>query len=114
VTGIATPTSLMQRAAPRLLALRHDYAWIARWRQRFVEELSSLGYDVVRPDATLFVYARTPDGVEDFEFTAALAAQGMLVLPAPVFHHEGYFRLSLTGSERMLEQALPILEQAVA
>jgi aspartate aminotransferase len=113
VTGIATPTSLMQRALPRLLALHHDYAWVTRWRRWLIDELSSFGYDVVRPDATLFVYARTPDGLEDFEFTAALAAQGVLVLPAPVFHHEGYFRLSLTGSERMLKQALPILGQVV-
>jgi hypothetical protein len=35
----------------------------------------------------------------------------VLVLPASVFHHQGYFRLSLTGSERMLTRATPILTQ---
>jgi aspartate aminotransferase len=111
ITGVATPTALMQRAVPRLLALRHDQAWLPRWRRRLVQQLSVDGYTVVQPDATLFVYARTPPGYDDFDFVTELASEGVLVLPAPVFHHSGYFRLSLTGSEEMLEAALPILKR---
>jgi aspartate aminotransferase len=114
ITGVATPTSLMQRAVPKLLALQHDQAWLTRWRERFVQQLVSDGYTVVRPDATLFVYVRTPGGADDFDFVAALASEGVLVLPAPVFHHAGYFRLSLTGSEHMMEAALPILKRFAA
>ena len=36
------------------------------------------------------------------------------MLPAPVFHQQGYFRLSLTGSERMLLQAVDVFEEVVA
>lgn len=111
VTGIATPTALMQRAVPQLLALRHDQTWLTRWRRRLVEELSSFGYAVVPADATLFLYIATPDGADDFEFIAELASEGMLALPAPVFHHRGYFRIALTGSEPMLEQALTVLKR---
>jgi aspartate aminotransferase len=111
ITGVATPTALMQRAVPRLLALRHDQAWLPRWRRRLVHQLALDGYTVVQPDATLFVYARTPPGYDDFDFVTELASEGVLVLPAPVFHHTGYFRLSLTGSEEMLEAALPILKR---
>jgi aspartate aminotransferase len=111
ITGLATPTAVMQRAVPKLLALEHDRGWLTRWRRCFVEELESSGYSVVRPDATLFVYVRTPAGYDDFEFGEALARAGVLVLPAPVFHHEGYFRVSLTGSEHMLERALPVLDR---
>jgi aspartate aminotransferase len=111
ITGVATPTALMQRAVPRLLALRHDQAWLPRWRRRLVHQLALDGYTVVQPDATLFVYARTPPGYDDFGFVTELASEGVLVLPAPVFHHTGYFRLSLTGSEEMLEAALPILKR---
>jgi aspartate aminotransferase len=82
---------------------------LIKWRERFVEELGAKGYDVVRPDATMFIYLQTPSSHEDFEFVEVLAAAGLLVLPAPVFHHRGYFRLSLTGSEPMLERALSIL-----
>jgi aspartate aminotransferase len=111
VTGVATPTALMQRAIPRLLALDHDQTWLPKWRRRLVDQLTLDGYSVVEPDATLFVYAGTPSGRDDFDFVTELASQGVLVLPAPVFHHTGYFRLSLTGSEEMLEAALPILKR---
>lgn len=109
IAGFATPTALMQRALPRLLALSHDLTWVNVWRERLTGELSEQGYTVVRPDATLFVYVRTPGEYDDFAFVTDLARKGVLVLPAPVFHHRGYFRLSLTGSERMMERALPVL-----
>jgi aspartate aminotransferase len=111
VTGVATPTSLMQRALPRLLELRYEHAWVDEWRQRLVGELSAAEYSVVRPDATLFIYVRTPTGYRDFDFIEELASAGVLALPAPVFHHAGYFRLSLTGSEHMLERAIPVLRR---
>lgn len=111
ITGLATPTALMQRAVPRLLSLRYSQDWLVEWRERFVEELSAAGYGVVPPEGTMFVYVQTPSPYDDFEFVEALAAVGLLVLPAPVFHHRGYFRLALTGSESMLEQALSILRR---
>jgi aspartate aminotransferase len=111
ITGVATPTALMQRALPKLLGIRHEQGWLDAWRQRFVERLSDAGYVVVPPNSTMFIYVRTSPGVDDFDFVSELAFAGVLALPAPVFHHNGYFRLSLTGSERMLEQALPILER---
>jgi aspartate aminotransferase len=106
IAGFATPTALMQRAVPRLLRLHHDHGWVDGWRQRVLEELTSAGFDVVRPDGTLFVYVRTPAAFDDFALVSELASAGVLVLPAPVFHHRGYFRLSLTGSGPMLERAL--------
>ena len=59
----------------------------------------------------MFVYVETPPGYDDMDFVAELAGKGVLALPAPVFHHRGYFRLSLTGSEHMLRQATPILKE---
>jgi aspartate aminotransferase len=108
INGLATPTPLMQRAVPRLLYLRYSQEWLLKWR-RFIDELSARGYNVVPPYATMLLYVRTPSPYDDFEFVQKLATAGLLVLPAPVFHHRGYFRLSLTGSEPMLERALSIL-----
>jgi aspartate aminotransferase len=112
IAGIATPTALMQRALPPLLALRHELDWIASSRARLVDVLHRSGYSVTEPDATLFVYVRTPPRYEDdFAFVERLASRGVLALPAPVFHHRGYFRLSLTGSEQMLVQAAAVFEE---
>lgn len=108
IAGLVTPTALMQRALPRLLELRYELGWVDAWRERFLRELAAMGYEVVVPEATLFVYVGTPQEYDDFTFVTQLASSGVLVLPAPVFHHQGYFRLSLTGSERMMEQALGV------
>jgi aspartate aminotransferase len=109
ITGLCTPTSVMQRAVPRLLELRHDLGWLAHARERVVTGLLRAGHSVVQPDATLFVYVRNPTEADDFEFVERLVARGVLVLPAPVFHHDGYVRLSLTGSQQMLDRALEAL-----
>jgi aspartate aminotransferase len=111
ITGIATPTALMQRAIPRLLALTYDQGWLDRWRRRLTRRLRAAGYRVAEADATLFIYVATPPGLTDWEFTRRLAARGVLVLPAPVFHHTGWFRLALTGSEPMLERALGVFDE---
>jgi aspartate aminotransferase len=111
ITGFCTPTALMQAAIPGLLALRHDHAWLEPWRQRITQELADAGYELARPVATLFVYVATPGGRDDFDFIRELSLAGVLALPAPVFHHRGYFRLSLTGSEEMLERSVPILRR---
>lgn len=113
ITGIATPTALMQKAIPRLLKLTHDQSALVDWRRRYAARLTTAGYGVVEPNATLFMYVRTPSGYADEAFAATLAARGVLVLPATVFHHNGYFRLALTGSEEMLERALSVFEAEV-
>jgi aspartate aminotransferase len=114
ITGLATPTALMQKALVDLVTLKHDVDWLFQWRARVVDRLSAAGYNVVEPDATLFVYVQTPNDIDDFEFVRRLAISGVLALPAPVFHHRGYFRLALTASESMLRRALPLLEKARA
>jgi aspartate aminotransferase len=109
ITGLCTPTALMQRAVGRLLRLQYDQSWLDQWRRRFLDDLDQAGYLVVPPDGTMFLYVQTPDAADDFAFIEKLASRGVLALPAPVFHHAGYFRLSLTGSEPMLERALSAL-----
>lgn len=109
VMGFGAPNTLMQQALPALQLLRHDLTRLDRWRVRFVSELCAAGYEVVPPVTTFFVYVATPGTRDDSAFTRSVAEAGVLVLPAPVFHHKGYFRLALTGSDDMLERALSTL-----
>jgi aspartate aminotransferase len=111
IMGFHAPTSLMQIAIPELLSLHHDMRNIASWRERMAGELQESGYRVAPADATLFVYVATPHQQDDFAFIRQLAAAGVLALPAPLFHHRGWFRISLTGAERMLERGLAALRR---
>lgn len=106
--GFCTPTALMQRALPDLIDLQPDLSVIAARRTRVIAGLEAAGYTLPSSDATFFLYPRTPAG-DDFVFAEALAARGVLVLPAPLFHHRGHFRLSVSASDEMIERALAVL-----
>jgi aspartate aminotransferase len=114
VMGFCTPTAHMQAALYDFLNLRHDLAAVTQRRRWLMEELCRAGYQVTPADATLFVYVATPAGEEDMEFIRRLAGSGVLALPAPVFHHRGYFRLALTGGARMLEGGVAALRKVAA
>lgn len=106
--GFCTPTALMQRALPHLIDLRPELYAIATRRARVIAALEAANYTIPPSDATFFLYPRTPDG-DDFAFAEALAAQGVLVLPAPLFHHRGHFRISVSASNGMIERAMEVL-----
>ena len=113
IAGNTTPTSLMQLAVPGLLALRHDVAALDDWRGRYVSRLRSAGYRVVQPDGTHFVYVRTPAGLADEAWVETLVREHkVLAVPSSLFHHTGYFRLSLTATPERLAAALAALEEA--
>lgn len=109
--GFCTPTALMQHALGRLLGLSAPVEAVAARRDRVVERLVAAGYDLVPSQATFFLYPRSPVP-DDFAFVEALAREGVLVLPASLFHDRGRFRISLTGSEGMIDRALDVLVAA--
>jgi aspartate aminotransferase len=113
VMGYCTPTALMQRALPALLALRPPIEGIAERRDRVVAGLRDAGYDVVPSQATFFLYPRSPIPDAD-AFALRLAQRGVMVLPASVFHDAGRFRIALTGSDAMIDRALGMFAEVAA
>jgi len=110
--GFCTPTALMQLAVRRLLGLRPPLLGaIEERRRRAIAALRAAGYQLVAPQATFFMYPRSPDP-DDFAFAARLAERGVLVLPSAVFHHPGHFRMSLTATDGSLDSALRTLAGA--
>lgn len=105
ITGTYAPTTLMQRAIPGLLALETSRDTLAARRAQATRALEDGGYTVCRGDGTFFLYARS-DASDDFAFVESLAMAGVLVLPAPIFHHAGWFRIALTQTDEALERGL--------
>jgi aspartate aminotransferase len=98
----------MQLAARKLLEIKPDVSGIIARRTRILEALTAGGYDFHPSQATFFIYPRAPGGDGD-AFAARLAAKGVLVLPASVFHHSGFFRMSLTAPDDQIERAATAL-----
>jgi aspartate aminotransferase len=110
--GFCTPTALMQLAIRKLLAHGPDLQRLSARRELLSSALRAYGYSVVPGQATFFLYVRSPDP-DDFAFTERLASKGVFVLPSSLFHDSGYFRVSLTASDEMVERARPVFESAV-
>ncbi|MCV2458423.1 aminotransferase class I/II-fold pyridoxal phosphate-dependent enzyme [Streptomyces sp. ICN988] len=101
-TGFCAPTALMQRLVEDLADLTPDCGPLHRDQVLLREVLARLGYETVPGRATAFVYARCPEGFDDWTFVSRLARNGLLAMPSSLFHEPGYFRLALNvGPDRL-------------
>jgi len=80
-----------------------------RRRDRVIEGLRSCGFKPFVPKATFYIWCPVPGGIESKEFAKKLLVEaGVVVTPGVGFgeYGEGYFRISLTQPEEILEEAL--------
>jgi aspartate aminotransferase len=71
------------------------------------DALREMGYEVHSPQATFYLLPKAPIK-DDVLFARALAAQKVLVLPGVAVDMPGYFRISLTATDAMIDRALPV------
>jgi LL-diaminopimelate aminotransferase len=72
---------------------------IRKRRDILVEGLNALGWNVTKPKATFYVWARVPQGETSMAFAGRLLDEaGVLAIPGIGYgeHGEGYIRMSLT------------------
>jgi aspartate aminotransferase len=112
ITGFAFPNALLQHALGDLERLSIDVGHLQRKRDRLVEALRGMGYSLHVPEGTFYLLVRSPIE-DDWAFVDMLAARDVLCLPGTVVEEPGYFRISLTASDEMIERALPGFEAAV-
>lgn len=110
--GWAFPNTTLQHALPDLEQCSIDLAHYQRKRDRMVAALRVMGYELHTPEAAFYLLPRSPLP-DDEEFAALLAERGVFVMPGLIFELPGYFRISLTATDEMLERALPVLEWAM-
>ena len=112
-TSNLAPDALMQYALPDLLHITVDMDRLQRRRDRLLEALRATGYQVHTPEATFYLLVRSP--VEDEgAFVRRLAQDKVLAMPGNMFEMPGYFRLSLTATDDMVERAIPVFEKAIS
>jgi aspartate aminotransferase len=106
MTGWAFPNALLQHALPELERLSLDLAHYQAKRDRMVESLGAMGYEMNAPEATYYLLVRSPLA-DDQAFVEQLAQLGVFVLPGSHMRAPGTFRVSLTASMEMIERSLP-------
>ena len=109
--GWGFPNALLQHSIRDLEGLSVDIAALQGRRDRMVPALRELGYEVTRPEGTFYLMVRSPDP-DDLAFTDRLAELGALVLPGTIVESPGWFRVSLTASDAMVERGLEAFRAA--
>lgn len=104
--GFGWPNALLQHALADLDKLSIDIPHLQRKRDRMVRALRDIGYEVHVPEATFYLLPRSP-WADDVAFVDYLAERDILTLPGSVTELPGYFRISLTASDAMIDAALP-------
>jgi aspartate aminotransferase len=111
--GWGFPNALLQHAIRDLETLSIDLEALQRRRDRLVPALREMGYETTMPEGTFYVMARSPIE-DDLAFTDRLAEHGALVLPGTIVECPGWFRISLTASDEMVERGLDAFRAALA
>ncbi len=106
LNGWAFPDALTQHALPDLLRIPHDIARLQRKRDRLTGALRDQGYELHTPEATFYLIPRSPLK-DDAAFVELLAGHDIYCVPGSTMDLPGFFRISLTASEAMIERSLP-------
>src|SRR5881296_1011941 len=109
-TGNLLPDAIMQYALPEIDIMSIDLDHLQRKRDRMVDALREMGYEVHSPQATFYLLPKAPIA-DDMLFARTLAAQKVLVLPGVAVEMPGYFRISLTATDAMIDRALPVFAE---
>jgi aspartate aminotransferase len=104
ISGFAFPNALLQHALADLDKLSIDIEHLQHKRDKMVDILTSAGYELHAPDGTFYLLPKSPLE-DDMAFLRLLAEQDIFVLPGAIVEMPGYFRISLTATEEMIDRA---------
>jgi aspartate aminotransferase len=112
-SGNWLPDAIMQYALPDIDLMSIDLARLQSKRDRMAAALREYGYELHVPEATFYLLVKAPIE-DDVAFTRQLRRDKVLVLPGRTVDMPGYFRLSLTATDEMIDRALPVFAKAVS
>jgi aspartate aminotransferase len=105
LTGWAFPVAQLQHALPDLEPLSVDVAHLQARRDRICAALRGQGYELLVPEGTFYILVRSPLD-DDLAFVELLNGRDVFVLPGSVFEMPGWFRISITASDEMVERGI--------
>ncbi len=111
--GFVNAPVLGQRLAMALLNESVDISVYARRREAMARVLREAGLRFVLPQGAFYFFPEAPGG-DDQAFIQALLAQNVLAVPGSGFGLSGYFRLSFSVEDAVIERSAAGFKAAVA
>lgn len=107
--GFVNAPALMQRLVAGLQRESVDVAGYREKRDILYNHLTSLGFQMVKPQGAFYLFPRSPLA-DDIEFVRAAHKHNILVVPGSGFGAPGYFRISYCIDKQIILNSLPAFE----
>ena len=111
-TGHNCPASLIQLAVAKCMGLTSDLSVYERNMNILYKELTSLGFEVVKPGGTFYIF---PKALEDdaIAFSEKAKKYDLILVPSNSFGVDGYFRMAYCIDTEKVERSLEALRKFV-
>lgn len=106
ILGYINAPALWQRVVRAALPVVPDVSSYARRRAFLCDALEKIGYSLVRPAGTFYLFPQTPIP-DDMAFVRLLVKEGVLAVPGAGFGRTGCLRLALTAPDETIERSVP-------
>jgi aspartate aminotransferase len=111
VLGFVNAPALIQRVVKKVQGVTVDVEQYRRKRDYMYDELTRIGYQVVKPQGAFYFFPKSP--LEDeVEFVKKLSDKKVLVVPGRGFGLPGYFRISYCLPDSVIEGSIAGFEEA--
>lgn len=111
-TGHNCPSSLIQRAIVRVLDLTSDLSVYERNMNILYKELTGLGFSIVKPSGTFYMFPRALEADAKI-FTQKALKYDLLLVPGDAFECPGYFRIAYCIDTDKVERSLDAFRRFV-
>ena len=111
VLGFVNAPALIQRVIKKVQGVTVDVELYRRKRDFLYQELTRIGYQVVKPQGAFYLFPQSPLQ-DEVKFVRKLAEKKVLVVPGRGFGLPGYFRISYCLPDSVLEGSIAGFEQA--
>ncbi len=108
--GHVCAPSLWQKVIARCAHLRPDLESYDRNRKALYDGLTSLGYEMAKPDGAFYLFIKAPGG-DAAAFSEAAKQKDLLLVPGDGFGCPGYFRICYCVSYEMIQRSLPVFAE---
>ena len=105
ILGYVNAPALMQYLVRRLQTVTVSAAEYQQKRDFLCDSLSEMGYSVVKPQGTFYMFPKSPLD-DDITFVRELLQCQVLTVPGYGFGSPGYFRISFCVDDKTLEGSL--------
>ena len=109
--GFVNAPALMQRAVASLQEESVDVSDYEKKRDFLYENLSEMGYTMVKPEGAFYLFPKSPKE-DELVFVNWLKDKGVLVVPGRGFGGPGYFRISYCIPMEVIERSMPAFSDA--